>query len=225
MSHEGFDKIKEMYQGSFAQYGDSPASLLTPKGRQELRFRALDTFFLSGSKLRILDYGCGLGYLYDYLKSKGYNFDYVGVDIVPGFIEHCSSKLKCENARFELITPDSLLSQDYDLVFSSGVFNIKSHEDDVLSKAYALARVKQLFSAAKGALVVDFLSPYVDFQQQDAQHFSIDEICTFVALNLSRRFMVRHDLLPYEYTLIAHVDSEIQRPENIFRVDNEARGI
>lgn len=222
MSHEGFDKIKEMYQGSFAEHGDSPSSLLTPKVRQELRFRALDSFFVSGKMLRILDYGCGLGYLFGYLKSKGYAFEYVGVDIVPDFIAHCRKKFAAPNTRFELITPESVLETDFDLVYSSGVFNIKSHADPALSKSYALERVQQLFNSSRGALVVDFLSPYVDFQQEDSQHFSVEEVSAFFVKNLSRRFMLRHDLLPYEYTVIAYKNSQIQRPENIFSVDHES---
>ena len=61
---EVFDEIKEMYAKALFKHGDSPSSLLTPKGRNKLRFRAVGQQINRGG-IKILDYGCGLG---DYPK-------------------------------------------------------------------------------------------------------------------------------------------------------------
>ena len=217
MKKDLFDEIKNMYGESFYLHGDSPASLLTPKGRQSIRFRALDPFFLKG-KMRILDYGCGLGYLYQYLLFKGYDFEYIGVDIMPEFIEVCREKFP-KGPDFQVIDPQTKIQGSYDIVFASGVFNLKTNDDLIQSKLYAYKRINALFDLTKEAFVCDFLSPFVDFQQPSAQHFEIGEISDYCAKSLSRRFMLRHDLLPYEFTLIVYKDSSIQRPENIFKID------
>lgn len=215
-----FDAIKAMYAREFRAHGDSPASLLTPKGRQALRFRAADEF-AARPGTRVLDYGCGLGYLYQHLLERGFRPDYTGVDLLPEFVEACRKKFPGPGARFEVIAPSAPPPGDaYDVVFLSGVFNIKLNGDADASRAYTFARLRELFALTRGVLVCDFLSGFVDFQQPDSMHFSAGEIAAFCAQELSRRFVIRHDLLPYEFTLIVHRDAAIKRPENIFLADD-----
>ncbi|MBQ2294299.1 MAG: class I SAM-dependent methyltransferase [Spirochaetales bacterium] len=57
---------------------------------QELRFEVLKNIFFHGAS--VLDVGCGLGNLYDYLKKQDYNFKYTGVDILPEMIFRAKEK-------------------------------------------------------------------------------------------------------------------------------------
>lgn len=213
MSH--FDDIKDLYRSSFSEHGDSPAALLTPKGRNTTRYSAIDSFLKDG-EYTVCDYGCGLGYLYEYIKksSKGEKVNYTGVDMLPEFIDKCREKYS--GANFFVVDSNELLGKNYDVVFSSGVFNIKTDDDIEVSKNYAYERIKYLFQITNDVLICDFLSAYVDFQQSNAQHFSVQEIADFCVKHLGRKFQIRHDLLPYEFTLIVHKNSDIQKPENIF---------
>ena len=60
--------IIKQYQESFAMHGDSPAAVMWPRGRQELRFNALTKHF-SNNNFSVLDFGCGLGHLKSYLDN------------------------------------------------------------------------------------------------------------------------------------------------------------
>jgi len=213
---EGFEEIKGMYVEALRRHGDSPASLLTPKGRSHLRFRAIKEQ-VNKNGLKILDYGCGLGFLYDYLSKTKFSFEYTGIDIVPQFIDSCKSKYP--KACFDVIDPTRPICGEYDIVFASGVFNLITHESEIISKEYALERIEYLFSITNKILVCDFLSSLVDFKQYKAQHFSPSEIVEFCSNKLSRRFQLRHDLLPYEMTLIVWKNDEIYRPDNIYSAD------
>ena len=216
-----FDHIKKLYKSSYSLHGDSPSSLLTPKGRNDLRFRAIDQF-IKKKPVRILDYGCGLGYLFDYLKNKDKEFEYIGVDLLPEFVEACKLKYpqnKFPNASFSVVEAEECIQGSFDIVFSSGVFNIRSHSEIAQSKAYTFQRLEELYGLAKEAMVCDFLSAYVDFQQKDSQHFSAREIADFCIHKLGRRFMLRHDLLPYEMTVIIWKNSSVKRPENVYDID------
>ena len=213
---EGFEEIKGMYVEALRRHGDSPASLLTPKGRSHLRFRAIKEQ-VNKNGLKILDYGCGLGFLYDYLSKTKFSFEYTGIDIVPQFIDSCKSKYP--KACFDVIDPTRPICGEYDIVFASGVFNLITHESEIISKEYALERIEYLFSITNKILVCDFLSSLVDFKQYKAQHFSPSEIVEFCSNKLSRRFKLRHDLLPYEMTLIVWKNDEIYRPDNIYSAD------
>ena len=59
----------EQYQRTFAAYGDTPAGVMWPRGRQALRFKALTQHF-SPEGFSVLDYGCGLAHLKDYLDEN-----------------------------------------------------------------------------------------------------------------------------------------------------------
>ena len=213
-----FDKIKKLYNENFQIFGDSPASLLTPKGRNDLRFRSIIPY-VNRDNVSILDYGCGLGYLLEYLiKLKvNKNYTYTGYDILPNFINKCKTKFK--NNTFKLISENEDFNEKFDIVFASGVFNIKSHHSECESKEYAFTRIKKLFSITKEVFICDFPSQYVDYKQSEAQHFGVEELLCFCTDKLSRRFILRHDLLPYEMTLIVFKDSAVLRPDNIYSVD------
>ena len=127
--------------------------------------------------------------------------------------------LKYPKACFDLIDPTRPICGEYDIVFASGVFNLMTHDSEIISKEYALERIEYLFSITNEILVCDFLSSLVDFKQSKAQHFSPSEIVEFCSNKLSRRFKLRHDLLPYEMTLIVWKNDEIHRPDNIYSSD------
>jgi SAM-dependent methyltransferase len=215
-AENNFEQIKKTYSEQFIKHGDSPSSLLTPKGRNALRFRSIDAF-LARKELRILDYGCGLAYLYPYVFSLDRNVRYTGVDITPEFIIACREKYPL--ADFREIDALGKVDGHYDVVFASGVFNLCTHTDQERSISYVFERLSYLFSLCQDVLICDFLSSFVDFQQPGSQHFSIDEIANFCVRNLSRRFQIRHDLLPYEFTLIVWKDGSIKRPNNVYQAD------
>lgn len=213
---DAFAHIKRLYGESYRTHGDTPASLLTPKGRQELRFRAVDPF-VSRPGVRILDYGCGLGYLYAYLHAARREAVYTGVDILPEFVAAC--RAKHPEAEFRVVEAAGDIAGSYDVVFASGVFNLRTHGTPAESKGYAFDRIERLYQLADEVLVCDFLSGFVDFEQPDAQHFSVGELAEFCVRRLGRRFQIRHDLLPYECTLVAWKDGRIRRPGNLYEVD------
>lgn len=214
---ERFEKIQNMYGQSFREHGDSPSSLLTPKGRGALRFRAVLPY-LGPGETSVLDYGCGLGYMFDFLSTNNAAVRYTGLDMMPEFVTACQEKFG-ERATFRQIQVDAPISEQHDVVFASGVFHIRSHDTRERAIEYAFERIEALFAAAGQVLICDFQSPFVDYRQDDALHFSIDEVVRFCASRLTRRFILRHDLLPYEFSLIAFKDDRIVRPDNIFGAD------
>ena len=94
-------KIKRLYKEAFEKFGSSEKSVFWPKGRQEERFDAL-TKFINKNKFSILDFGCGLGHMLNYLnKTFRSNFEYHGVDLVDDFINQ--NKLMFPGVDFKLI--------------------------------------------------------------------------------------------------------------------------
>lgn len=99
------------------------------KQAQELRFKVLERVIFTGAS--ILDVGCGLGNLYDYLNERGYNFEYTGIDILPEMIV----RAKAKNAEPEFICgnlfkEDLFNGKKFDIVYASGIFNIELGNND-----------------------------------------------------------------------------------------------
>ena len=211
-----FENIIKQYKTEFDKHGDSPKSILTPKGRNSNRYSVITDYVGSQKGLDILDYGCGLGYLYEYLKPIYSNLNYHGFDFMPDFISHCKDKFSNNNSLFSVVQPDEKIDKEFDVVFASGVFNLKSSNSEIESKQYAFSKIKELYNCSKELLIVDFPSQYVDFKQDAAQHFTINEISDFCVHNLSCKFIIRHDKLPYEFTLVAWRNDTILRPLNVF---------
>lgn len=211
---KGFKQIIEQYTQSHQTYGDTPHAIMTPKGRNDLRYSPITSFINHGTQ-SLLDYGCGIGLLYNYIKLNGWSIDYTGYDITPSFIKSC--EFNCPDGDFKLIEPDQEIHQMFDIVFASGVFNLKSSNSDINSKEYTFDRIAKLFEATNNVLICDFLSDNVDYRQDGAQHFSASDIASFCQQRLTRKFMIRHDILPYEFTLIAFKDDSILRPSNIYK--------
>jgi SAM-dependent methyltransferase len=101
------------------------------------------------SGMRIVDMGCGSGWLLDFLLKLDIQFSYVGLDFNSKFIEHLSSKYSIvSNAKFEAIdfeeeVPSKLLNSA-DIVFNC--FNF--FETANLNSAFS-SGVKMLKSEGK----------------------------------------------------------------------------
>lgn len=211
--NQNFSRVVDQYRGAWKRYGRSSDSLLMPKGRHEDRFRALEPYF--EESLTILDYGCGLGFLYPFLRKRFESFAYTGVDVIEEFICDCAENF--QDAVFSVVDPGECPVGEFDVVFASGVFNLQSHDSLQESRQFAFQRIAELFETCNRFIVVDFLSSNVDFMQERAVHFTPGEVIDFVQQRLSRKFVLRHDLLPYEFSIIVWKDDEIAKPQNIYR--------
>jgi hypothetical protein len=110
------------YRDSHRMHGESPAAVQWPKGRQDLRFRALTRQIDPAEPCSLLDFGCGLAHLKDYLDQHGFRVDYTGADIVPEFVDAVAARHP--GARVMLLDDPAALTERYDHVVASGTFNI-----------------------------------------------------------------------------------------------------
>ena len=75
------DKVNSTYNRLIKEYGYSPMGVgWGVKDRRDIRFKALISEW-EIEDCRILDFGCGFGDLYGYLKRNNIKTDYLGLDI------------------------------------------------------------------------------------------------------------------------------------------------
>lgn len=153
-NNEKIKQIKSYYAEKLCQTKDEHAILgWEDKKSQHLRFDALiDNVKLES--LKILDVGCGLGNLYEYLKEKNISVDYSGVDICNEIVE--LAKLKnpdlCVSCQ-DLFKDNNTITGKFDLVYSSGIFNIDlGNNEDFLARA-----IKKFYQLSERFIVFNML--------------------------------------------------------------------
>ena len=205
--------VADQYQAAFAAHGDSPAAVLWPKGRQDLRFDAL-TRHMPRRDFSLLDYGCGLAHLRPFLDQRFERFRYSGADMVPAFVQ--AAHAKYPDADFHLVEHPSGLTEDYDHIVLSGVFNIVCSENEEAHLQEVWRSLDLLFARARSSLAVNFMTDQVDYRQDGAFHLDPRRLLEFVRTRLSRRVVLDQSYMPFEYTVVVWKDQTIRRPDMVF---------
>ena len=211
--HDQLDNVRSLYREQFRRHGDSPAGVFWPKGRQELRWQAL-TAAVDVPAFDLLDYGCGLAHMRDWLTRRHPRARYTGVDILEEYIEH--ARQEAPEASVQLVRGPTDVVGEFDFTVLSGVFNIRYVDDEQEHEAIVFDVLEQLFTRTRQALSVNFQTPFADFVQEASHHQNVGRLLDFVVGRLSRRFTVDHATLPYEYTLTVWRDDRVCRPESVF---------
>ena len=99
----------------------------------------------------------------------------------------------------------------------SGVFNVLYCDDVNAHQQIVRNTLRHLFAHCRVALAVNFMTDRVDFQQPGAYHQNPAEISDFIADEISPRVILDQSYMPYEFTVTAFRDTEILRPDNVYR--------
>lgn len=212
------------YEKRLQEFGYSPATLgWGVHGRQEVRFSVLAALALRMPKSSVLDVGCGFCDLYDFLRNRGWLGRYSGIDIVPGLLEVARQRHPGLDVKELDITDESFPFEQYDFVISSGSMNAALPSGN--NESHIETAMRTMYNRSRYATCVDFLSAYVDFQKPGAYHTDAGWALS-IAKRLTRRVLLRHDYMPFEFALFLFRDDDISE-RNVFRSfeDELARGV
>lgn len=198
------DETIERYRTRYQQFGYDPRTLGWNKGRQNVRFAAI--LEMLGAEFKsILDIGCGFGDLFAYLKGIGWRGDYIGYDLCPELIEEGRKRFGPDGARFECGDfSSSATDVRADVAVAIGIFNHKLHGDNwefVRSTLYAM------WERTNVAIAADFLSATADKPHEHLFHIPASRVLEH-GLSLSKRAVLKHDYMPFEFSMaVWHDDS------------------
>jgi SAM-dependent methyltransferase len=201
------DELKRHYQALFREHGDSARAAQHFDDRsQRRRFEVLvDGIREPGAS--VLDVGCGLGHLADFLSERGPT-RYLGVDLVPEFVAQARQRLSGRpGIEFrELDFRTDPLPEGFDYALLCGVFNNRLEDN----REFMLETLRRMFAAARTGIVFNALSTYVDFQDPQLYYSDPRELLHFCKVELSRKVVLRHEYLvkeggiPYEYAMYVY---------------------
>ena len=198
--------LNEHYSQLLESHGDTaPAVQWTDRETQERRLAIL-TEVGDLRSAKVLDFGCGLGHLLMYLRRDlAFKGEYVGYDLSARMI--AAAQKKFPEARFERrdILEDGV-SEDFDYIFISGVFN------NYVAGGWDLmtALLSTLFQHARKAIAFNALSTYVDFFDPGLFYVNPEKVFGFCKGQLSPCVCLRHDylikpdVLPFEFSMYVY---------------------
>ena len=172
---------------------------------QETRFKAfLDHFDIRKSVL--LDVGCGLGNLAEYIDKQNITLYYIGVDIISEMVERAKQKV-FKNIIPQFMTMDFFktfdIEDDFDYIYSSGIFNLNlGNNEEFLANA-----VRNFLIAARKGVCFNLLDISCKEKYGDKYYYyKKDEIFKMVCdtvkeLDLKCKIKISDDYLANDFSV------------------------
>lgn len=197
----------DRYQTRFYKEGETPKALGWGELNDQLvRFKTIcDNIELKNKS--ILDIGCGFADFCGFLLDRGIECNYIGVDIIPEFIQCCKNKYK--NATFinTNIMLEDVKIPKADIVVTTGTLNLKLKL--ISNLEYTKNFMKKAFSKAEECLVLDFLSTHLvdSYPREDFVFYHDPKDVLDMAFDLTNDIKLVHNYqaIPQkEFTLIMY---------------------
>ena len=194
------------YQKLYHEFGASAKAVQwADKQTQYKRFDVLSAVFDQPGS--VLDVGCGLGDYYHYLRSKGQNCHYLGVDPVPEFVDHANRIMHDDpEASAKIVDPGTQLPSGFDYVILSGVFN-NVREDNW---GFMTTMIQNMYQVATHAIAFNAMSTHVEYQDDNLFYVDPMDVFSFCKTELGGNPILRHDYVlkdggyPFEFSMYVH---------------------
>jgi SAM-dependent methyltransferase len=201
------------YEKLFDAHGVSVRAQDAPDdGRQEVRFQVLAEMALQSPECSVLDVGCGFADLYAFLRERGWHGRYTGVDLVPHHVTIARERHQEIDVRLLDFSEEHPELGLHDFVIASGVFSTRLSATDNAEHTRRCLRL--MLARSREAIAANFLSSRVDYQKPESWHTD-PAWAIGVAQELSRRVLLRHDYMPFEFSLFVYRDDSIS-PRKLF---------
>jgi cyclopropane fatty-acyl-phospholipid synthase-like methyltransferase len=185
-------KVRNFYNKRLAKIGNDIKSIgWGSKKNQFLRFELL-TRNINLNKKKILDFGCGFGDLYIFLKKKFKYINYNGYDISNAIILNNKNKFSKINFFGEI-----KLIEKYDYIICSGVFSLRTK----YTKFYFIKLINFLFARTHKGLMINFLSKKTKHKLKKNYYYSTKEIINFTSKFENCKILVYENYSLDEFTI------------------------
>ena len=201
--------IMKRYSERLKLYGDSPLTLGWTKDKAQLRYHILlNHWSFNGDAL--LDFGCGFGDLYAYIKQTHLKVHYHGYDSNPDLIALGRKKYPdiplLVADIFTLNTP-----QLFDYAVSSGVHNLKLQDNwHFIEKTF-----EQFARLCRKGFSLNFISNKVTRFDAHLYHADPAKILD-LAYRYSKKIILRNDYMPFEFTIIVDLQDTFDQATVVY---------
>jgi len=169
---------------------------------QEHRFLQLSNILPQHNEFNILDYGCGYGALWPYLKKKSFKLSkFIGFDISEEMIQSAKALYR-NDKETDWVTNVNNIKVDY--IIASGIFNVKLRSDDNEWLQYIKDTLNEFDRIAQKGFSFNILTSYSDNEYKKDYLYYADPLFFFdyCKKNFSRNIALLHDYDLYEFTIL-----------------------
>lgn len=167
------DKIQKYYEEKMGK-GLPDYGILgwESEDAQRMRFDVLiSSVKLDGKSL--LDIGCGMGNLLEYLGYRKIPVKYTGVDILQSMISYAQcKKLDGEFCCIDIFENDIFDKKSFDVVYASGIFNL----DLGNNREFLLKALKTMLELSREAIVFNLLHKDSPGREDKYYYYDPEEI-------------------------------------------------
>lgn len=166
----------------------------SPKSQRKRFEILLEPFLQMKNSFSLLDVGCGLAHLFDYIKENNFKIDYTGVDAIPQMIELAKLNHPEISSCLYVSSVSDIKSEKFDVIVASGIFYIACDEERMQSE------IHQLFNQCNIGLAFNSLSTWANKKEEN--EFYVDPV-SFLSYckSLTRRCILRHDYMSHDFTM------------------------
>jgi len=201
-SKKEIDAMVLEYNCWYKEHGDDFRSVGWNKPKHEMRFAALLRNWpelvqikkYGKPKFEILDLGCGLAHLNEYLIKNRFEVDYTGVDINEKFIELNTTKFPFQKF---LLSNANELFQSADFIFASGLFNRRFSD----SETFFRQTVKNIINKSRVGCSFNCLSTTATSKNLHNYYVSMKQIEQLLDRNIVEYFNIDGQSVPGEITV------------------------
>lgn len=124
MDPYGKGELLSFYGRQLERFGDAPGAVGWTSSGQTRRYLAMLKAAGDLTGKEILDFGCGKGDLYGFLRDSGRRIGYCGVDVNPGLVELAQKKYPGGEFLVHDIEEEPL-RRTFDVILICGAFNLR----------------------------------------------------------------------------------------------------
>jgi SAM-dependent methyltransferase len=158
---------------------------------------------LSTDPFNIIDVGCGVGLLLDYINDNNHyiNCGYTGLDISEQMVNAARERHPESPFWVRDILKNPFPEASHDYVIMNGVLTEKLSLTQEEMEDYAKRIIVEAFRTASKGIAFNVMSNHVDWKRDDLFHWPLDTAVDFMTKYCSRNIVIRMDYGLYEYTI------------------------
>ncbi|MEM9023038.1 MAG: class I SAM-dependent methyltransferase [Bacteroidota bacterium] len=195
-------EVHDYYTEKVNTHGASPRGVdWNSLESQQLRFDQLLKVVDSEVPSSLLDFGCGFGSLWEYLKEQERPVSYTGFDISQAMIDAALQQHPDSEAQW---TTHLEPAMKFDYAVASGLFNVRQDTPDEEWVTYILDTLHQLDRHTSRGFSFNILTKYSDAEYMRDYLYYADPgfLLDYCKKNFSKYVAVLHDYPLYEFTVI-----------------------
>lgn len=198
---EDVRKISADYAGALANMGPTLEGVGWPNAADlVVRYATLlgpidFDRFSRNRPLRLIDLGCGLGFLLDYFAKNDLldRVDYTGVDVSEVALTHACRRWPLRRFDLRDIRDRPFQIDEYDYCIICGVFTSRCCIGFEEMRKLVEATLTAVWRSVAIGVGFNVMSKHVDWEREDLFHWPLDDMMAFCKAKLSRHVSFRLD--------------------------------